>query len=316
MAYTLVSKSFAPLKDVHNGSGTATGHAHTAKPESVEGDAQMDFEWLPYSTEILSLETDSPDPPNWFGVSFRTGITSFDTIHLFCHPHPGHAGMADGDYPARRGEWPKLFRYAEIFGRQMSIAKTNHITVVPFFTSSTYGDLGVVADNWLDLVEQIINQVRNTPQGAAGAGAGAPAGAEAARTPRAATTPVERLVTTDATRKKGAPPPRPTSSALKNVVLSDFSRGRELASRMRASAKGLTTFLREVWDFDGVGGAIPSAPRVLTYDQHGGAGVAKDHFHVPPKRWVKYHNAVIANVHGDIPAMLARHAATISGVGH
>jgi hypothetical protein len=89
-----------------------------------------------------------------------------------------------------------------------------------------------------------------------------------------------------------------------------------LATTVRSRAKGITTFLREVWDFDGVGGAVPGAPRVLTYDQHKTPGRTKDHFHVPPSRWVKYHNAVVANVHGDIPAMLACHAATISGVGH
>jgi hypothetical protein len=40
---------------------------------------------------------------------------------------------------------PKLFRYAEVLGRQISIANTNHITVVPFFTDSTYASASLQA---------------------------------------------------------------------------------------------------------------------------------------------------------------------------
>jgi len=84
---------------------------------------------------------------------------------------------------------------------------------------------------------------------------------------------------------------------------------------VRRQLPGLTRFLREVWDFDGVHGAAPTAPKAILYDQGKVAGGAATTFHVPPERWQEYHHAVVKNVHGDIPAMLACHAATIGSVG-
>src|SRR5688500_14500542 len=152
--FTLVSKSFSPLSGVHSGTGGVSGAAHVVDPVSVDNEisAQLEFKFSPYNIHVLSLETGAPEAPNWFGVSFRKGISSFDTVHIFCHPHPGNAGMAEADYGSRSGNWPRLFRYAEIFGRQMAIANTNHITVVPFFTDSTYASTGIFANHWLDLV--------------------------------------------------------------------------------------------------------------------------------------------------------------------
>jgi hypothetical protein len=249
--------------------------------------------------------------PTGLASASEQASCQFNTVNIFCHPHPGNAGMAETDYASRSGNWPRLFRYAEIFGRQMAIANANHITIVPFFTDSTYASTGIFAEHWLDLVEQVIVHVRNASQGSIAA-ATPDAGA-----PRTPVTEINRLVTESATTKKGAPPTpaRPSSNLLNNVVLSCFSRGRVLATSVRNRAKGMNSFLREVWDFDGVGGSVPGAPRVLTYDQHKTPVRNKDRFHVPPERWVKYHKVVIKNVHGDIPAMLACHAATISDVG-
>jgi hypothetical protein len=311
-AYTLSSKSFPPLSNSHRGTGSLSGSAHVVDPPSVDKDVkeQLEFKYLPYNIQVMSFETGAPEPPNWFGVSFRKGISSFDTVDIFCHPHPGHAGMAEGDYGARGGEWPKLFRYAEIFGRQMSIANTNHIVIVPFFTDSTYENTGIFAQNWLDLVEQIIVAVKNASKGGA-----LPPGPNG-RTPKAGVTEINRLVTESATRKKGRPPaPRTSSDLLKNVVLSCFSRGRALMVNVRNRAQGLGHFLREAWDFDGVGGSPPAGIRALLYDQQKTGVRRVNNFHVPPERWINYHTKVIPNVHGDIPLMLACHAATISRVG-
>jgi hypothetical protein len=309
--FTLSSNNFPPLPGVHAGTGAVSGVAHVVDPPSVDQDirVQLEFKFLPYNIQVLSLETGAKEVPNWFGVSFRKGISSFKTVNVFCHPHPGHAGMAEAEYGARSGNWPRLFRYAEIFGRQMSIANTNHIVVVPFFTDSTYVSLGIFAKHWLDLVEQIIVAVRNTSQVAT-----PPAGPDG-RTPRAAVTEINRLVTESATSKKGGPVQSGGSNVLGHVVLSCFSRGRELMERVRNKAQGMNSFLREAWDFDGVGGSPLAGTRLLTYDQLKTSVRGPTRFHVPPERWVKYHNAVIPNVHGDIPAMLACHAATISRVG-
>ena len=305
--FTLSSRPFPALQGVHRGTGRIGGSAHVWDPATVDKDigTQLGLWFKRFDIQFLSLETDAPEPPNWFGVSFRQAITSFNSVNIFCHPSPGGAGMVDGDYASRSGNWPKLFRYAEILGRQMSIANSNLITVVPFFTGSTYGNTGIFGANWVDLVEQIIVHVRNARAGSLITTAA----------PRAQVTEVERLILADATTKRGAPPARSSSNLLRNVVLSGFSFGRVLAANVRHQARGMSSFIREAWDFDGVGGSPPGAPRILTYDQHKRPDGIKDHFHVPPERWLEYHHAVIKNVHGDIPAMLACHAAAISSVG-
>jgi hypothetical protein len=315
-AFTLSSNPFPPLPNVHRGTGNISGSAHVMDPATLGGDATapMGVKYEPFSIQVLSLETGSNDAPNWFGVSFRRGITAFDTVHIFCHPHPGNAHMTDPHYNSRAGNWPQLFRYAEIFGRQIAIAKTNHITIVPFFNNASYGSLGIFADHWLDLVEQILVHVRNAASGAVVPPTGS------GRAPNVPVTDINPLGTMSASQKKGGPPapPRTSSNLLRNVVLSGFSRGRVLAGLVRSRAKGIAPFLREVWDFDGVGGAVPSASRVITYDKQRLPTNHGDHYHVPPARWLEYHHAVLPDkaIHGDIPALMACHAATISRVGH
>jgi len=307
--FTLVSKPFPKLEGSHNGAGWISSSEHVADPASVVADVSVPFEmpFWPYHIRVLSLEIEEEVAPNWFGVAFPKGITKFDTVNIFCHPHPGNAGMDDSSYPKRSGNWPKLFRYAELFGRQMAMAKTNHITVVPFFSNHSYGDTGIFGRNWLDLVEQIIVHAKNASREAAAA--------EAAVDGRhGGFTPAKRLVIEEHVKKGSRPSPRTSSSQLSHVVLSCFSRGRALLATVRAQSPGMNSFLREVWDFDGVGGAIPSAPRVITYDQHKTRGTI-EHIHCPPERFVNYHHSVVANAHGDIPARMACHAATVSRVG-
>ncbi len=308
--FTLSSNYFPGLGDIHHGTGTISNNVHVVDPASVDTDINTPFEikFLPYNIQVLSLETGAKEPPNWFGVSFRKGISSFDTVNIFCHPHPGHAGMVEADYGARSGEWPKLFRYAEMFGRQIDIAKTNHITIVPFFTDSTYDSTGIFARNWIDLVEQIIVIARNIPS---------PPGPDG-RGRKVLVYERKILVTESTTRKKGgpAPPIRTSSTVFSNVVLSCFSAGRSLLANVRNSAPGMNHFLREIWDFDGVG-KLSAAPRILTYDRHKTSVKRPDSFHAPAERWVKFHNAVAnwQSIHQDIVNMLACHAATISRVG-
>ena len=198
-----------------------------------------------------------------------------------------------------------------MLGRQMSIANTNHIVVVPFFTDSTYSSTGIFSTNWLDLMEQIITGVRNAQ------GSEPPAAVPGGRVPNVPVTEVNPLVLDSPTQKKGAPSAvRTSSNQLTNVVLSCFSRGRELMGRVQ-KASGLQSFLREAWDFDGVGGAPAAGCRVMTYDQQSTTIRRPDTFHVPPERWIPYHKRLISahDNHGNIPGMLAFHAASISRVG-
>src|SRR5215831_12617205 len=161
--YTLESKTFAALEGFHRGTGTFSGNAVVVNPKSVNKDvtSQLDFDKAAsFRITVMSLEIATKEAPNWFGVSFRHGLNAFNTVNIFCHPHPGNAGMDDKDYATRGGEWRKLFRYAEILGRQIDIAKSNHITIIPFFSNATYGTSGIFGPNWKDIVEQILALVR------------------------------------------------------------------------------------------------------------------------------------------------------------
>ena len=307
--YTLESKPFAPLPGFHHGTGAVAGSAHVVDPSSVTQDVNepLKFNFSGFKIRVMSVEIDTTDAPNWFGVSFREGLSSFDTVNIFCHPYPGspQAGMRDEDYPSRSGQWPKLFRYAEIFGRQISIARADHITIIPFFTNATYDSTGIFGPNWKDIVEQILvlaHNVGNAPLPPAGKA-------------KPAETPIDPLSSPTLGKKGGPRPPVNMSGTLKHLVLSDFSHGRKLMWSVRSQSPGMKSFLREMWDFDGVH-APPPFPGIL-YDQAKASAGGSKTFHVPGERWQEYHHAILSHdqLHGDIPAMLACHAATISSVG-
>ena len=168
--------------------------------------------------------------------------------------------------------------------------------------------MGIFGPNWKDMVEQILALARPAARTAEVPSGGA----------RSAVTPIESAVFFSTKRKKGGPaPPVDLSGRLQNVVLSDFSYGRQLMHTVRSRSPGLNRFLREVWDFDGVHAPVPVTPRAIVYDQGSSAAASHTTFHVPPERWQEYHHAILRRdqLHGDLPAMLACHAATISSVG-
>jgi hypothetical protein len=313
--YTLESRNFPALPGSHRGTGAFSDADNAVDPASVTRDvgSPLKFKYVPYSIVVMSVEIDTPNTPNWFAVSFRQGITVFDTVNIFCHPYPGsrRADMQDADYPSRSGNWPKLFRYAETFGRQIGMAKTNHITIMPCFSNASYGSTGIFGPNWKDMVEQILALAR--------AGASTPPPTSGARS---ACTPIERIHYASASGKKGAPSAAPTPGAgggsLRNVVLSNFSHGRVLMGSVRTYSPGLSHFLREIWDFDGVHAPTPhGGVRALIYTQSNSSSSDMTTFPVPPTRWQEYHHKILTTEenHGDIPARLAYHAATISQVG-
>ena len=307
--YTLESRPFPALGDLHQGTGNIAGSWVVVKPDSVNQDvkSQLEFTGMPYKIVVMSLEIATQETPNWFGVSFRQGITSFDTVNIFCHPYPTKA-MTNENYGTRGGDWPRVFRYAELIGRQIDIANKNHITIVPFFNPASYESTGIFGANWKDIVEQILVHARNAAQGAQ-----VPSGKA-----KGAYTSIESGEFHDATRKKGSSGPAvDLSGRLQNVVLSDFSHGRVLMWNLLKQASGLKKFLREVWDFDGVHGPAPVAPRAFVYYNLGGGSNGTTSFPVPPERWLNWHHRVISrdDLHGDVPARLATHAATISQVG-
>jgi hypothetical protein len=290
--FKLESKPFpannaAPGEGPHKGTGRHSDLKQLIYPWTVGVDgklpltAQLRVKQHRYAIRVMSFELTTGEAPNWFGVSFREGIQSFDSVNIFCHPNPQNAHMFDKDYGSRGGNWTRLFRYAQMFGIQMHAAESNLVTIIPFFNNATYGNTGVFGPNWQNIIEQILAAVRKD----VGAGAKVP------------------------------------FAGVKHVVLSDFSRGRDLMQSVRVHARGLSTYLREIWDFDGVGGSAPTSGgsvRVIHYDQHEAVSDANN-FHVPPKLWVEFHGPDIAlpgkSVHSNIPDMLGWHAAEVSKVG-
>ena len=61
-------------------------------------DKQLGFAEVEYSITVMSLKIETTNAPNWFGVSFRKGSRSFNSVNIFIHPNPAHAGMTDDTF--------------------------------------------------------------------------------------------------------------------------------------------------------------------------------------------------------------------------
>ncbi len=111
---------------------------------------------------------------------------------------------------------------------------------------------------------------------------------------------------------------------ISNIVVSSFSAGMIYSYNFRQKAVNLSSFLSEVWDFDGSFSTYnwlssllrnPAPYGVIQYDQ----SFANDQrsFHVPLPRWTDYVDRPTTNlqVHGLIRDFMFRHGASISNVG-
>jgi len=244
--YQLSSNSFPALEGegAHHGTGLIKNAKNIVMPDTVAKDfrEQLGFTFKPYSIRVLSLEISDKRAPNWFGVAFRENITSFGAINIFFHPSPGTAGMQDNAYQTRSGLWPRLFRYAEMFGSQLDFANSNQVMIVPFFDNASYSTTGLFGPDWEDICTDILSIARN-----------------------------EALQLSDGKQ-----------AAITDVVLSNFSFGRALMYNFLAKSNGIDRCLREIWDFDGVSGAPPysvKGARGILYDQK--QSNDPHNFHVP-----------------------------------
>jgi len=287
---------FPPCDPVHQGTGDIVYSPWLVDPPSVLGDVSKPLEFTAptCAISVLCMTIDTPQGPNWYGIAYKRNIQSFNSVNIFCHPHPGHAGMKDSDYQSRGGEWPKLFRYAQNLGFQFSAANSNQILVVPFFSNASYASGGIFTSNWKSILTVIVN------------------GVEAARSLAPGFRSSVNLETFEQRLREG----KTLQHKVENIVLSSFSFGRTLLGTLRRGMAGLPGILNEVWDFDGSGGPVPSSSstvKTLVYDQ--AVSNSPFGFHVPKQRWSKFAPAKNSDLHGFIPNMLMWHAATESGVG-
>jgi hypothetical protein len=287
---------YAAFPPVHQGTGDITYSPTLVVPASVPGDVSdpLAFSTPSCGVFVLCMTIDTPQGPNWYGIACRKGIQSFSSVNVFCHPHPGHAGMRDSDYQSRGGEWRSLFRYAQNLGFQFAAANSDQILVVPFFSNASYHSGGIFAPNWKEILSIIVNGLK----------VAIPVGP-------AARTAIDLEAFEQALRDR-----KPLPVAVQNVVLSCFSFGRTLMWTLRRNMPGLQGSLREVWDFDGSGASAPSSGggvRAIVYDV--AVSNSSFAFHVPKQRWTKFWPAQNAPLHGFIPNMLMWHAATMSGIG-
>jgi hypothetical protein len=228
--------------------------------------------------------------PRYFGVAFRYGITDISTVNVFLHPVPQRAGMVDGEYIGLRGNWSNLYRYVQYFGVQLGAGKSNMVLVMPMLSNATYTSLGIMNEKWKDILNGILVEVQKVAW------------------PDKAGETMDR-----------------NQTALTQVILSPFSRGRSILSRAR-SLPGMGDYLKEIWDFDGnyQGGPPPPGPveggQTLLYDQLW-SGAGRNAFHVPLSRWIRFSfftkdSRDSEGIHGEIPQRLFYHATTVSAYGH
>ena len=309
--YTVTPTQFSPLAGSHKGTGTYEDAKNLVEPLSVDQDIKkpLDFRFIKFSITVMSFEIATGEAPNWYGVGFRNGIRSFDTVNIFCHPSPGYAGMTDQDYPTRSNSWSKIFRYVDMLASQVAVANSDQILIIPFFNNATYVSTGIFGPNWQDIVEQIRHTVIAQVQlGAVATKVQVPPNAGPFAAARAA---FEAAISPDVVH------PINYTASLKNVVLSDFSYGRTFMWNIRKSAWPGELSAQSL-GLCGNGDAAPYTKkdvRGILYDQSRSIPPDRRRFHMPPERWVPYHQKVVENVHGDIPALLGWHAARISSFG-
>jgi len=255
-SYDVEPISLAAVEGYHGGTGTFDREQLIVNPSSVPGTGNLAFLQANVHVTTKLYQITQQVVPNWFGVAIPENVTDFSHPNIFFHPSPGQAGYKDSDYPTKSGQWPELFYYMELLGYQLDGAIKN-------FSAP-------------------LNQVVIMPF----------------LTTAATTTGIfppnwHDILTdilTDVRNSMGVNGSGPVDIA--EVVVSSFSVGYVYSENFRAAASGLTSLLKQVWDFDGYpksdSGKLVTTPNVtaIKYDQGSEAGC----FHLPLSRWVGYPN--------------------------
>ena len=286
--YSISAITLDPIQGWHSGTGVHGWQKLVVDPGSVPPPGNLRFRTAAVHVTTMLFQISAQVVPNWFGVAIPNGILDFTKPNIFFHPIPAQAGYHDSDYPAKTGNWPKLFYYMERLGSQVDAAISlygaprNQIVIMPFLTSAAT-DTGILPASWFGIITDILSDTRFHIAGVGGN-------------------------------------PVPISE----VVVSSYSVGLVYSDSFRKHTPGLGAYLKQAWDFDGYPktlstALVPPADYVITkYDQ----ASEPSSIHVPIARWAGYPSAppnpgdppAPANsddVHHLIRDFLFLHAATL-----
>jgi len=284
--YTVSSIPLVAIPGVHNGTGTFQDSKWLVVPSSVPGMGKLQFTgaWVQVTTMLFQLNAQVV--PNWFGVAIPNGIEDFTKVNIFFHPLPAQAGYVDADYSTKGG--PPGHEWTRLF----------------YYMERLGNQLDGAACNQIIVMPFLTNSATNTGIFLAN---------------------WFDIVTDILTAVRSALGADDGSSLnISQVVVSSFSVGIVYSANFRASASLLSSYLSEVWDFDGLFSSTPQLSKNLVstaqytaikYDQNPASGSSS--YHVPLPRWSDYvvPPATATDVHGLIRDFMFLHAASISSVG-
>jgi len=284
--YTVSSIPLAPIVGLHAGTGTHQDSKWLVVPSSVPGTGELQFvgQWVQVTTMLFQLN--AKVVPNWFGVAIPHGITDFTKVHIFFHPMPAQAGYVDADYFTKGG--PSGHEWTRLF----------------YYMERLGYQLDGVARNQIIIMPFLTNAATDTGIFLNN------------------WFDIVTDILTDVRSAMGADDGSPL--AISQLVVSSFSVGIVYSANFRASAPQLSSYLAEVWDFDGLFSSIPKLSKDLVstaqytavkYDQNPASGPSS--YHVPLPRWSSYvvPPSSASDVHGLIRDYMFLHAASISSVG-
>lgn len=284
--FTVAPISLAPIPGVHSGTGRHPAVKMLVETASVPGSAPLQFKSANVTVTTMLFQLQDGNGlanvvPNWVGVAIPDTAVDFTRAHLHFHPMPAQGGYKDTDYPTKSGKWPELFYYMERFGHQLDGAKRNQVVIMPFLTNAAT-DTGVFAENWHDIVTNVLNQARY-----AQLADGKPV------------SPLQVVVSSYSVGIVYSNAFRNTAAGLKPLMneVWDFD-------GLLSSASNLSQNLKTTSDY-----------RVTKYQQQDPTDAAS--FYLPKARWVNAPEPPVGtlDVHHAIRDFMFHHGATISAVG-
>ena len=164
----------APIEFSHKGTGEHTIiNKLVVDPASVPGTGRLIFFGGNVHVRTMLFELDANVMPNWFGVAVPDGITDFTRPTIYFHPIPKPPRYNEATYFSKATEtadvdagWRGLFEYVERLGNQLAGAvkhfgaSPNQVVILPFMPASKMDTAGILPANWLEIVTDILIQVR------------------------------------------------------------------------------------------------------------------------------------------------------------